>query len=417
MTSGGNKAFRTGASKLLLSAIFGVVGGLFAIAVIGGLDFILTHIWSNWLGYNLNDPKRGIVQLVVLLIVGLIIGLLAKRYGPNVGNIESVISDSLEHGKINWKMAFKNVGIGILSISSGASLGPEAPAAMISGGVASVTAEKLKLNKENSQIINISAVSGMLGALLSSPFVATSMFMEFSKQKINELRSIVSYTFVAGSFGIATFFILFNKLFASSFGIPKLAGGPTIYDLLMAFVFGIIGAIFAVLVGLVMRRLEPFFKKLDKKLILRSVVGAAVAGIIAVIFPITMFSGQHTMATIITQAASYSALVLFLTALTKLFATATLIRTGFFGGPIFPTFFSGAALGLAVNTFFHSPVAVAVSATIAGIMIISLQKPLSAALITTAIAGVADATVIALAVSAGLVVLVAVERRAKSIKA
>lgn len=403
--------------KLFLSAVFGIIGGLLTIAVISVLDTILAFIWTNGFGYNLDSPKRGLTQLVVLLITGLLVGFLAKKYGPSKGNIESVISDSLEQGKTDWKLAFKNVGIGILSIGSGASLGPEAPAAMLSGGLASFLAQKFRMRKETSSVINISAISGMLGSLLSSPFVATAMFVEFSKSEISRLRSLISYTFVAGSFGIATFFVLFHKLFASNFGIPTLSGGPTINDLLMAFVFGIFGSMFTIVVGLVMRRLEPLFVHLDKKLVLRSVIGATVAGIIAFIFPITMFSGQHTMTTLISQAATYSALVLFLIALFKLIATTTLIRTGFFGGPIFPAFFAGSALGLALNTFFHSPVAVAVSATIAGIMTISLKKPLSAALITIAIAGTGDATAIALAVSAGLIVLFLVEQRMQAAKA
>jgi H+/Cl- antiporter ClcA len=126
-----------------------------------------------------------------------------------------------------------------------------------------------------------------------------------------------------------------------------------------------------------------------------------------------MFSGQHTMTTLIAEASTFSAGLLLIIAFAKLFATTTLIRTGFFGGPIFPALFAGAALGLAFNTIFHSPEAVAISATIAGIMTISLRRPLSAALITIAIAGAGDATIVALAVSAGLIVLTLVERRLK----
>lgn len=399
--------------KLTLSAVFGVLGALLTIATIGLINLIITKVWTDSLGYNIDDPKRGIAQLLTLLLIGLLVGLLAKRFGPSIGNIESVITDSLEMGKTDWKMAFKNVGIGILSIASGASLGPEAPGAMINAGSASLLSERLNLKEDVSKVLNISAVSGMLGSLLSSPFVGTSMFIEFSKDKLSELRNVISYTFVAGSFGIATFFILFNKLFASSFGIPGLQGGPTINDLLMAFLFGLIGAIFTVIVGVIMKSAEPFFKHLDNKLVIRSLIGAALAGVIAVIFPITMFSGQHTMATLINHTASYSAIGLFAIALFKLLSTTTLIRTGFFGGPIFPAFFAGTSLGLSANYFFHSPVAVAISATVAGIMIISLRKPLSAALITIAIAGATDATLVATAISAGLIILVLIEQKTK----
>lgn len=161
-----------------------------------------------------------------------------------------------------------------------------------------------------------------------------------------------------------------------------------------------------------------FIKKLDNKLIARSVVGAVIAGLIAVAFPITMFSGQHTLWTVLSDAGTYSFVAFVLIALGKLIATSTLIRTGFFGGPIFPAIFSGATLGLAMNTVFDVPMAVAVSATIAGIMVVSLRKPLSAAILTVAITGTENATLVAMAVSAGLIVLLLLDQRStKSTKA
>ncbi len=397
-------------SRYILSALFGIIGGLLTIGTIAVLDEIIKVIWEQGFGMDINDPQRGVVSLAMLLIVGLIIGLLSMKFGPAKGNIESVVEDSLENGKIDWRNARKNVMFGLLSIGSGASLGPEAPAAMISGGTASFIAEKAKVETETSRAINVAAVSGMLGALLSSPFVGIAMIIESSKQHVKNLSNVIGYSLIAGSFGIATFFVLFNKLYSFNFGIPAYVG-PTTADLAKAFLFGIIGALFAVIVGIIMKLIEPSMQKLDTKLVLKSIVGATVAGLIAVALPLTMFSGQHTMSQLLAEAATTGFVMLFLLALGKLLATAVLLRTGFFGGPIFPAIFAGAALGLAFSKFIDAPVALAIASTIAGMITVMHRQPLTAALITIAIVGTSCVAPVSLAVAAGLLVLSIISKR------
>lgn len=397
----------------IISAVFGIVGGLLTIGTIVLLDFIINTIWGTIVGINVDDPSRTYASIVAILLFGLAIGLFSKHFGAAKGSIETVIDDALEKGTINSKAALKNVGIALLSIGSGASLGPEAPSAMIAGGTTSYVAKKAGVDKETERTMNLSSVAGMLGALLSSPFVATAMFIESSKERIAQLRDVVSYSFIAGSFGMATFFMVFGKLYAFNFGVPVFSG-PTEIDLLKAFVFGLGGAIFTVIIGLVMRMLEPLFKKLDKKLVIRALVGASIAGVIAFALPLTMFSGQHTMATLVSNAATTSIIILLCLAAGKLLATVVLLRTGFFGGPIFPAVFAGAALGIALNGFLHASITLALAGTIAGIITISIRQPLAAAFLTVAITGASTIAPVAIGVSAALIIMAIIEKRQPS---
>jgi len=394
----------------IVSALFGIVGGLLTIGTIVLLDFIINTIWGKVVGIDVDNPSRTYASIIAILLFGLIIGLFSKRFGAAKGSIETVIDDALEKGTINSKIALKNVGIALLSIGSGASLGPEAPSAMIAGGVTSFVAKKSGVGKETERTMNLSSVAGMLGALLSSPFVATAMFIESSKERIAQLRDVISYSFIAGSFGMATFFVVFGKLYAFDFGVPAFSG-PTEIDLLKAFVFGLGGAIFAVLIGIIMRALEPLFKKLDKKLVIRALVGAAIAGAIAFALPLTMFSGQHTMATLVSDAATTSIIVLLCLAAGKLLATTVLLRTGFFGGPIFPAVFAGAALGIALNGLLHASITLALAGTIAGIITVSTRQPLAAAFLTVAITGASTIGPVAIGVSAALIIVSVIEKR------
>lgn len=399
----------------ILSAIFGIIGGLLTISTIFVLDFIINTIWEKLVGINVDNPTRTYASIIALLIFGLLIGLFSKKFGAAKGSIETVIDDALEKGEVDPKVAFKNVLIALLSIGSGASLGPEAPSAMIASGVTSLAAKGVGASKETERAMNLSSVSGMLGSLLSSPFVATAMFIESAKDHVSKLRDVVSYSFIAGSFGMATFFILFGKLYALNFGVPAY-NGPTEIDLVKAFVFGLAGAIFAVIIGLILRTLEPFFKKLDKKLIIRSVIGAAIAGLIAFTLPLTMFSGQHTMSTLVANAATTSIALLLALAVGKMLATTILLRTGFFGGPIFPAVFAGAALGIAVNGLLDAPLTVALSGTIAGLVTVSLRQPLAAAFLVVAITGASSVAPVALGTSAALIILTLVEQKQSAAK-
>lgn len=400
---------KTTLKRYFLAALFGTIGGLLTIGTIYILDELIHIIWVSGLGLDPDAPVRNYASLVALLIAGLIIGLISKNFGKVEGNIETIIEDSLEKGGINWRPAIKDLLVSIISIGSGASLGPEAPSAVVSGGTAAIIGEKFHASKETQKAMSLGAISGMLGSLLSSPFLAGTMFIETSKKQIKDLRSELGYGMIASAFGMAVFFGLFGKLYSFDLGIPDYSG-PTGKGLLVAFALGLIGAIFGVIVGLIMKAVSPIFDKLDKNYIVKALFGAAVAGTIAILAPLTMFSGQHTLPDLISSAATMSFATLILLAFGKIIATSVLLKTGFFGGSIFPAIFAGAALGLAFNQFFDAPMTLAISSAIAGLMTISTRQPLTAAFITLVIAGSTNAAPVALAVSAGLIIVAAVEQ-------
>lgn len=400
---------KTTLKRYLIAALFGTIGGLITIGTIFILDELIHLIWVSWLGQNPDEPVRSFASLAVLLVAGLIIGLISKKYGKVEGNIETIIEDSLEKDGINWRPAVKDLLVSIISIGSGASLGPEAPAAAASAGTAAFIGEKVKANPATQKAMSLGAVSGMLGSLLSSPFLAGTMFIESSKKQIKDLRSELGYGMIASAFGMAVFFGLFGKLYSFDLGIPDYSG-PTGKGLIIAFILGLIGAIFGVIVGLIIKAMTPIFDKLEKNYIAKALFGATVAGIIAILAPLTMFSGQHTLPDLLTSAATMSFFTLIFLAFGKIIATSVLIKTGFFGGSIFPAIFAGAALGLAFNQFFDAPMTLAISSAIAGLMTISTRQPLTAAFITLVIAGSTNAAPVALAVSAGLIIVAAVEQ-------
>jgi H+/Cl- antiporter ClcA len=86
----------------------------------------------------------------------------------------------------------------------------------------------------------------------------------------------------------------------------------------------------------------------------------------------------------------------------KLFATSLPLTTGWKGGYIFPIMFASVALGMAIDLLFIDvSVAVAVAATLAGVLVTMMRAPLFSALFTVILVQKETAAVIAVAVVAG----------------
>ena len=75
-------------------------------------------------------------------------------------------------------------------------------------------------------------------------------------------------------------------------------------------------------------------------------------GIIGALLPLIRFSGEAETLALIDQAAQMGFLMLVVLAVSKLFATALLLATGWKGGYIFPVMFAGIAIGMAGKVLF-----------------------------------------------------------------
>jgi H+/Cl- antiporter ClcA len=115
-----------------------------------------------------------------------------------------------------------------------------------------------------------------------------------------------------------------------------------------------------------------------------------------------MFSGEDQTIELIEGAAEIGFGMLILLAISKLFATALLLTTGWKGGYIFPIMFAGIALGMACEYLFPGvSLAVNVAAVLAGALVTTLKAPLFTALFTLVMVDANTAPVVAIAVLVG----------------
>ncbi len=204
--------------------------------------------------------------------------------------------------------------------------------------------------------------------------------------------------------------MLYHKLFAVDVGIPSY-NGATIEALLQAFMFGLFGALMGLLVfAFANKVVQPLFTKLKFKPWQKTIFAGITVGGLAFWLPITMFSGQHTLPHLISEAAGISFVMLLVIGAVKLISTSILLESGFFGGPIFPAIFAGTAFGLALAGLIDAPVALAVPTAMAGLLTLAIRQPFSAALLVVAITGAYTAAPVAVAVAGAMFLLIVLKR-------
>lgn len=389
----------------ILSALFGIVGGLITIGMIWLLGASTKFVWEHGLGISVDDPTRTSYVFVTFLAAALVAGYFAKKYTNPLIGMDEVIAQILSKGKNRWQDAGRAFVNGLLSITSGASLGPEAPSAFISASSASFIAEKTKRSPEVTKIMSIASVSGMLGTLLSSPFLAPVLIASATKTGFKNLQNILTYSTVASAFGIGTFFGLFHTVATVDIGLPEYSGAG-LEALIQALVIGFLAAVF---LGVIFKLVNPIITRIvlpfQERPFALAFAGAGITAFIAFCLPLTMFSGQYTIPALLEKSADLSIAALLLIAVAKLLSTLLLIRSGFFGGPIFPMIFVGTTVGIIIVQIVSIPLTLAVAAAVTGLLTVAMRQPLSAALLTIGILGVNVTSVVAIAAAGACLLL------------
>ena len=317
-------------------------------------------------------------------------------------------------GRFEYRHAPGIVITALVSLISGASLGPEAPLADASGGIGTWISDRLKLGERETRTMGYSGVSGMLASFISNPFGGALLGLESAQGGVSGMQAyfwVLFPSLLASAVATVVFVMLSGTFFETLYKFPDYT--PRAIDLLYAAPLGLLGGVVGILFMLSLRRLQGLFQVMKGQVVLRGVIGGLGMGIIGALLPLTLFSGEEQTADLITHAAEIGVVMLIVLGLVKLFATSLLLATGWKGGYIFPIMFASVALGLALDLLFPGiPVAVCVAATMAGALVAALKAPLFAGLFSLVLVQKETAAVIAVAVvvSALMTALVALRR-------
>ncbi len=343
---------------------------------------------------------------VICLPFALLVGLLVKyRHAPTT--LDESFLDSLtgDVAEIDARKLPVNVVVAWASIFSGAVLGPEGGIAGISSRVAVLYGERLGIPLEQRSGLVFSALASALNGLVASVIFTGVLGSEVVKDRERRIRTLPA-NLIGGSIGFLIFFAAGGTGLRDYLHLaPVTAYVPA--DVLLVVLFGLTGLVLALITGGMFRAAARLFGRFEGREVERALVAGAIFSLVGMVAPILLFAGQSQIQTVVLDPSGYGAVELLVMALVKLALLAVASKSGFLGGPIFPSIFATTCVALALNLLFPEiPLALVIGGITAGYLMALFRAPFSATLLTAVMlqADVALAALIGLAVAAVMIV-------------
>lgn len=382
------------------AAFIGVVGGLVATLYYFVLESLMHGVWHSlpkivtpyfpsWL------PANNYVWITTTL-GGLCVGIVLYFMGLP-GEMAKVVDSIHSPGKIDVGKTPAMVIASLVAITAGGSAGPEAPLVQVNGSFGSWLGDRLQLDTVAVRVLTFCGMSAALGAFFGAPIGAALFALEIPHRRSLEYYEAVAPAVVSAILSFATFRINTGITIGGFYhfeAVPELQP----LNLLQGLVLGVVGAAVAVLFITIFKAIGKLLAPLEHHLILLATLGGLGIGLIAFVYPQTLFFSEEQIHTVIEAGATLGAVTLLAIALAKMFAISITLHSGFLGGFIFPLFFIGANTGLAIALLvpgLHPTVAMV--CLMAAVNVAVTKTPISTSIILSVLSGTAMLPVIVIA--------------------
>ena len=333
--------------------------------------------------------------LAPLAVAGLLVGVII-RYFPGAGGHSP--ADGFHAGTAPTGSELPGVFLAALaSLGLGAVIGPEAPLIALGGGLSVLIVRLVKKDAPQQAIMVIGAAGSFaaISALLGSPLLGAFLLMEAIGLSGAIGTVVLMPGLLASGIG-ALVFIGVDSLVglgAVSLAIPGLPpfDAPDGVDFLWAIGIGVAAA----LIGTLIRRLGLLVRPILARnlLLLTPLAGIAVAGLAILYSQVTgkptgdvLFSGESDLPVLVANHADYAWGALALLLVCKGLGYGISLG-GFRGGPVFPSMFLGATIGLLISDLAGVPLVPAVAMGIGALCACMLRLPLTSVLLATLLLG------------------------------
>jgi H+/Cl- antiporter ClcA len=377
------------------------------IAIVFTAAWLLTYVNLNaviWENEFITANRWTIPALVI--VFSLLVGLCGKYLrAPNV--IHGGFTDSMKgEGKESDYTIFPGTLLtSFFSLFSGASIGPEGPLAFLVEEISAWVREKLKISRDAALGFDVAALASAYNGIIGSPIFTAVFATEFNVGKKDAI-TFLAWNLLAGVIGFLFFSMLGLKSFANFLTFPPITGLTGSY-ILSATLLGILGAIIALFMGLAMRAIGSGMERMfGDKVLHRALFAGIIIAVISYFIPELMFSGETVIHGIVESPAEFGIAMLLFMAILKALLLALSFKSGFLGGPIFPTIFICTMMGLALSLIFPGfPAGILVLCLIAAVVTLALGAPLTAILLVVVL-GMTDPNMSALLVLSSVVALI-----------
>ncbi|MGZ4862641.1 MAG: chloride channel protein [Halobacteriota archaeon] len=273
------------------------------------------------------------------------------------------------------------------SLLSGASVGPEGPLTTLVTYVGGWLGTKLKLAEQKRLGFVLAGLASAFNGLIGNPLFTALLVTEVQQGEKKGALQFLTWNLVAGVIGYIFFALIGFPAFASSIPFTPV-NALTIEYTLDAVALGIIGALVALFIGISFQSVGKATDRVFKdRFVARVMVAGVIIAIVGYFLPELLFSGESQIHPIIADPAAYGVLMLLAFAILKVLLFALSFKSGYLGGPIFPTLFASTMVALAISLLFPSvPLALLFTCTVAATIALVLRAPLAAILLTVTIA-------------------------------
>lgn len=338
------------AALALVSLVVGAADGL----VFLGFEWVVNH-GSDWIWNDLvdsDDVRWRVIPLAIVLSIAfsVLLRLVREpRWQPPhldpLGAAQPAGDDAAPPPALTALGVVLLVGAG--SLLAGASLGPEAPLVAFSAGLGAWVAARTTTGPAGRMLV-LASVGALLVAFFGS-LVAMAIPLLIVYQRIKRLPVPSVVAVVAA--GCAAWGILW-AVQGNDHGFGRIPEATVhLRDYIAAFVLGTV----AVAIGLLLRRfvveLSGVTEWLHRRLawwLAASAFGAALGVLYLIGGESVQFSGSEGTGILIGRADEYGAWALAGIAVVKLLATSWSLASGYRGGLVFPSVFTGVAVSLCV---------------------------------------------------------------------
>jgi H+/Cl- antiporter ClcA len=368
---------------------------------LGTYTYLNEIIWMN----DFVKANRWTIPAGIIFF-SLLVGLCQKYLrAPNV--IHGGFTDSMKgEGTHGDYTTFPGTLLSsFFSLFSGASVGPEGPLAFLIMEISAWFREKLKITHEAALGFDVAALASAYNGIIGSPLFTAVFATEFNVGKKDGLK-FLAWNLVAGVIGFMFYSLLGLPSFASFLQFPMVQEITLTY-VLFAIVLGILGALVAILMGLTMEGMGIAMEKaFGDKIITRILFAGIIIAGVCYFIPDLMFSGETEIHSIIASYTEIGIAMLLAMAVLKVVLLALSFKSGYLGGPIFPTIFTCTMIGLALSLVFPGvPVAIFVLCLMGAVITLALGAPLTAILLVIVI-GTTNQEMMSLIVLSSVVALI-----------
>jgi chloride channel protein, CIC family len=384
-------------AALVLAAILGIPISAVAYGFLALVAAIQKFLFTNLPNQILGSPAPAWWPVPWLVLCGLLTAL-TIRYLPGNAGHSPAFGFKTGGGPPIGRELPGVVLAALTTLSLGAVLGPEAPLIAIGGGLAALT---VRLAKKDAppMAVTIMASAGSFAAistLLGSPVLGAFLIMEAAGIGGLTLSLVALPGLLASGIGALVFVGLDNwtGLGTFSLALPSVppAVPPTVASLAWAIVMGVAGALLGWLIRSLALRLRPIVHL--NRVLVTSLLGLVI-GLTAMAYQLisgrsftqVLFSGQDALPGLVEHATDYSLGVLVLLVLCKALAYG-LSLSALRGGPVFPSMYIGAAIGIAASALPGMNLAAGIAMGIGAMCAAMLQLPLTSTLLAVVLLGV-----------------------------